>query len=233
MPLRSRTLFDAVVLSLCLILGVTIVLASQWFSEHAIVEDRFPLKFLGLNSREWAFGRREYVHLAGFIGCFLFGWSFIESFRFKLARYAHACLAGLAVLWTGLNYLPPDSIPESLYHSYGREVIAIGFYGGLILVLLWLDKKRTTPVYPLGSLLFVTAAATTVSLGWELICQPFFSINRAPDRTGVDWAQVIFDVISIGTGFALTYGVLRTLEWREAARKSGNCSIHGNRTSSP
>jgi hypothetical protein len=52
---------------------------------------------------------------------------------------------------------------------------------------------RTAVVFTIG-----------ISLGWELIYQPIFHAHRAPDRSGLDGAQILCDLLGISAGQIIT-----------------------------
>ncbi|MEU2185313.1 hypothetical protein [Streptomyces thermolilacinus] len=213
MTSRLRMLFEPVVLCVCMVIGVAIIWTAQWFNEYPAYKHWHWFNLFGLADKRWSIGRRELVHLAGFIGCILSSWGLIESFKFKYLRVIQGCLAVMALLWAAAHWLEPAFIAYSFHQFWGDKMsVAQATYGFTVMCLMCLEKWGGTRISALVALQSVTAFAVFISLGWELFCQPLLGLNRTPETTGLDAAQILCDMISISLGFAVTYGVLKMLE---------------------
>lgn len=191
-------------LIIALFSGGAIIAICQWFSAYGPVQELHFFNLFGFENRRWSIGRRELVHSVGFVGCVLFGWSFARSMTIKLLRKIHvtAALISIAGIYLAANprNFMGDAVWDFLLSSHGGMKIYCG------LVVLGLIAHRWTPRL-LGdeeSIRLTVISMLVISLGWELICQPIFHTYRAPNRTGLDAAQILCDLVGIGTGLIIT-----------------------------
>lgn len=189
-----------------MLVGTIIVAVCQWFSVYDRVQDLHFFNLFGWENRRWSIGRRELVHLIGFIGCILFGWSFARSMSIERLRVMYGLVALLATAYVHLATSAPSAIRFEIWGSDtpARVVIAIDCF--LVVVMMgllaaWLTPRLLNHREALQITVIVTLA---ISLGWEFICQPMFGTFRASDRTGLDAAQILCDLLGIGLGVLVT-----------------------------
>ncbi|WP_455885698.1 hypothetical protein [Pseudomonas spelaei] len=187
-------------ITVVMLIGATVIMLCQWFSTYPPVQELEFFNLFGLEHRRWLVGRRELVHFVGFIGCALFGWSLARSLTISFLRRAQTYMAIIATLWFMLAKYPPNFIGIDLaivLNSLRDEMLIYGVLVGVGL-LVWRLAPRL--LKSSESLFVVALVLLTISLAWELVCQPLFGFLRSPDRTGLDAAQIIIDLLGITVG---------------------------------
>lgn len=208
MPLvKSSHQSNPALLIASMLVGAVVIILCNCFSNYKPVQDLHFFNLLGLEHRRWSVGRRELVHLVGFIGCALFGWSFMRSMTHRSLRRIQTGVAIFAAVCFLLTKYPFEFIGFDLWGVLFTLKDELLIYS--LVVALGLVAYRFAPriLNPIEALRTVGGAMLVISLGWELICQPVFGTYRAPDRTGLDAAQIIFDVLGITLGVLVMQGL--------------------------
>jgi hypothetical protein len=115
---------------IAMLMGGIIIAACQWFSDYAPVQELHFFNLSDQENRQWSVGRRELVHLVGFVGCVLFGWSFARSITIKLLRTIHICCAVIAAAGIYLAVKPFDAIGDTASGLLLASAIGMKVYCG-------------------------------------------------------------------------------------------------------
>lgn len=218
------------------VVGICLVLLSEWFAHYEPMKHLHLFNLFGIPGKAWFFGRREIVHLIGFIGCVLGGWSLIHSCSYKAIMWIHVPLAAVSIFTANWFYAvyPDLNWVQSVYPNLTK-------FGVLVGPVVYLFMGATLPImYRFGSSdvrcgiergMLVLIGALSVSLGCELVYEPLLracdwswsehpitleELSKAPKdfdwrRAWVQWCQVIVDVGSILFAFLICRQIRRRI----------------------
>ena len=219
-PLKLST---AMALLATATLGVSLVLFAEWLEGYEPLKCLHLFNLFGLAGKAWFFGRREIVHLVGFIGCVLAAWPLIHSCSYKGVMLIHIPFAIVSILLACWYYSAYQdwAWAQSIYPGATRIGVMTGPVGylltGAALPLIYRFGSVGIRGYIARGILPVMVCSLVISLLWELIYEPFMracdwstGVHPTPwkeldqalvdfdwNRAWVQWCQVIVDIGSI------------------------------------
>lgn len=204
--------------------GVVQVALGIGISAHFTFE---PLQLI--SGEAWAFGPRELAHFTGYSGCVLVVWSTLRFYASKAAAWIPHVLAGLGVTTLLLYHLGSPEVRASIGSTRVTVLCQMMpmYLGGCYLmshVRQHSELLRPKPALAVSVLLLVS-----MSLIWEVVVQPFFSVYGGSSRGFVQISQLICDMAGAVVGSVLTAPFVR---WSSDRKPSHHLFCQSLRTSS-
>ncbi|MGU3309975.1 hypothetical protein ACLBW8_27365 [Pseudomonas sp. M5A4_2d] len=165
-----------------------LIILMHVLSGYPPFKDQYFFQLFGIEGRNWFVGGREAVHFFGFIGCMLFGWSYLYSMTFKGMLKFHFFIIPIVL---GFMLVLAKVVDLGVF-PYFFVVSALIAVVVSVSMVFWMRSPKRSAKYP-NMIIWVvpTLGCLSVSWGCEFFWEPALRACGWKQSEGITWSQLV------------------------------------------
>jgi len=186
MDLAPATTKTSIVLLGVAIIAFGIIVLMQVLTGYPPFKDQYFFQLFGIEGRNWFVGGREAVHFFGFIGCVLFGWSYVYSMTFKGMLKVHFFILPVLLMFLlALTKFVELNIPYYFFAIFALIGAVIS-----ALMTVWMNSSKRSVKYPK---MIIVPTLVCLSISWicEFFWEPTIRACGWQQSEGITWALLV------------------------------------------